>query len=507
MLMNSLDPEVAEGGDLAAGDRATYHTLAAALTTLGGEETLLVQSGQPVGVFPTHRAAPRVLLVDADLAGHGSCRDRSSWIDIGTQAVLQDAYEGFAAAARQHFGGSLAGKLVLAGGMGGAGGVQPLAATLNGAAFLGVEADAGRIKRRLRVGYCDIMVHDLDEALRILRIAVRKREAVSVGLVGNCAEVLPELARRGVLPDLLTEPTTRGSEPARSGEPLHGYIPAGLDPQAAAELRRRDPDGYRTRALDSIAVHVEAMRELQRAGAVVLAAGQLRPLLGRGYARLRWVALSGEASDIHAADARALQLFPADESLHRWLALAKKHVRFQGLPARVGWLGAAERSRLGLELNAMVRSGELKAPIVLGRDQSYQEPEAMAGALLASASGASWVAIQSAGGVAAGGALHLSQAMVADGTDALAGRLQRVLDNEAMSLDEAAWRRDAQSGRPLPPVEARPQSPSTGVPSAQRRGGSTGVPSAQRRGGSGSDPAKSGEPQSPARPGVQGEMP
>ncbi len=453
MLMNSLDPEVAGDTDDCEKLRATYPALIAALTTLGSEQTLLVQSGRPAGVFSTHGEAPRVLIANTNLAGHRPCWDRLSWIDIGAQATLQGAYENFAAAARQHFGGSLAGRLVLAGGMGSAGGVQPLAATLNGAAFLGIEADAGRIKRWLRGGYCDILVHDLDEALRILKIAVRKREAVSVGLAGNCAEVLPEVVRRGVLPDLLTDQTS-------TNDPLHGYIPAGLDLQAAAELRRRDPDGYRTRALTSIAVHLEAMQALQRAGAVVLAETPFPPPASRGYARMRWVALSGEASDIHAADARALQLFPADESLHRWLALAKKHVRFQGLPARVCWLPAAERSRLGWELNAMVKTGEIKAPIVLGRDQASeawratQEPEAMAGgtaagpllsALLATASGASWVAIQ--GG---GGALRVSQVMVADGSDALTGRLQRVLDNEIMTPSKSGEPPRGSAGHEMP---------------------------------------------------------
>ncbi|MGH9488076.1 MAG: urocanate hydratase [Terriglobales bacterium] len=493
MLMNNLDPEVGEhpqelvvygGTGRAARNWACYHAIVAALEKLGDEETLLVQSGKPVGVFPTHAYAPRVLICNANLVGHWSNWEKfhelerrglmmygqmtaGSWIYIGSQGILQGTFETFAAAARQHFDGSLQGKLVVSGGLGGMGGAQPLAATLNGAAFLGVEVDPERIHRRVKSGYCDIQVNDLDEALRILKNAIRQKQPLSVGLAGNCAEILPELARRGVVPDLLTDQTS-------AHDPLYGYVPAGLSVAAAAALRQTDPEDYRGRALDSIATHVQAMLDLQKAGAVTFDYGNnirtmafergvknaydfpgfvpayIRPLFCQGRGPFRWVALSGEAGDIHATDELVLKLFPHDEGLSRWIQLARKHVRFQGLPARVCWLGYGERARFGLALNEMVRKGELKAPIVMGRDHldcgsvasPFRETEAMAdgsdavadwpllNALLNTASGASWVSIHNGGGVGIGYAQHAGQVTVADGTSAMAARIERVLNND-----------------------------------------------------------------------------
>ncbi|MGH9535886.1 MAG: urocanate hydratase [Terriglobales bacterium] len=493
MLMNNLDPEVAErpqdlvvygGSGQAARNWACYHAIVAALSRLKDDETLLVQSGKPVGVFRTHEYAPRVLIANSNLVGRWAnwetFNDLSrrglmmygqmtagSWIYIGSQGILQGTFETFAAAARQHFGGSLAGKLVASGGLGGMGGAQPLAATLNGAAFLGIEADAERIKRRLKTGYCDILVNDLDEALRILKNAVRKQEAVSVGLVGNCAEVIPELARRGVVPDLLTDQTS-------AHDPLHGYIPAGLDPAAATELRRRDPAEYERRSRDSIVAHVQGMLALRKLGSVVFDYGNniramayehglkeafsfpgfvpeyIRPMFCAGRGPFRWVALSGEAADIHATDQLVLRLFPEDEVLRRWMQLAAKRVRFQGLPARICWLGYGERDKFGLAINAMVRRGELKAPVVMGRDHldtgsvasPYRETEAMAdgsdavadwpllNALLNTASGASWVSIHQGGGVGMGYSQHAGQVTVADGSRDMDARIERVLSND-----------------------------------------------------------------------------
>jgi urocanate hydratase len=490
MLMNNLDPEVAErpqdlvvygGAGKAARDWPSFHAIVRELQTLENDQTLLVQSGKPVGVFRTHEEAPRVLIANSNLVGHWSNWEQfraleklglimygqmtaGSWIYIGTQGILQGTYETFAAAARRHFGGSLAGKLVVTGGMGGMGGAQPLAATLNGAALLCIEADPERIKRRLKTGYCDIMVSDLDEAVRILRNAVHKQAPVSVGLAGNCAEVLPEMVRRGIVPDLLTDQTS-------AHDPLNGYIPAGYTVEDAAALRQRDPEDYINRALDSIAVHVRAMLDLKRMGAVTFDYGNnirrmaadrgvadaftipgfvpeyIRPMFCEGRGPFRWVALSGEPSDIAATDAAICRLFPSNESLTRWIGLAAKRVRFQGLPARICWLGYGERARFALEINRMVAAGELKAPVVIGRDHldcgsvasPYRETEAMRdasdaiadwpilNALLNTAAGASWVSFHNGGGVGIGYSLHAGQVSVADGT-LLAGRcLERVM--------------------------------------------------------------------------------
>ncbi len=493
MLMNNLDPEVAErpeelivygGTGKAARNWKCFQAIVESLRALENDETLLVQSGKPVGIFRTHPYAPRVLIANANLVGHWSnWKDfgeleraglmmygqmtAGSWIYIGTQGILQGTYETFAAAARKHFHGDLAGKLVVSGGLGGMGGAQPLAATMNGGAFLGIDVDPERIKRRVKTGYCDIMVNDLDEALRILKNAVRKREAASVGLVGNCADVIPELAKRGVVPDLLTDQTS-------AHDPLNGYVPRGISLEAALELRGRDPEEYRKRAMESIALHVRGMLDLQKLGAVTFDYGNnirtfafqqgvkdaydfpgfvpayIRPLFCEGRGPFRWAALSGEPSDIHRTDELVLQLFPHDEILSRWIRLAQKRVRFQGLPARICWLGYGERDKFGLALNDLVARGELKAPIVIGRDHldcgsvasPFRETEkmldgsdavadwALLNALLNTASGASWVSIHNGGGVGIGYSQHAGQVTVADGTKEMAARIERVLTND-----------------------------------------------------------------------------
>lgn len=493
MLMNNLDPEVGEkpeelivygGRGKAARNWDCYRAIVASLKALENDETLLVQSGKPVGVFRTHEYAPRVLIANSNLVGHWSDwkhfdeLDRAglmmfgqmtagSWIYIGTQGILQGTYETFAAAGRKHFGGNLAGKLIASGGMGGMGGAQPLAATLNGAAFLGIDVDPERIKRRVKTGYCDVMVTTLDEALRILKNAVRKGEATSVGLVGNCADIIPELASRGVVPDLLTDQTS-------AHDPVGGYIPQGVDVQQAAELRARDRDEYRRRSLESIGKHVEGMLALQKMGSVTFDYGNnirtfayeqgvknaydfpgfvpayIRPLFCEGRGPFRWAALSGEPSDIHRTDQLVLEMFPHDEILCRWIKLAQKRVRFQGLPARICWLGYGERDKFGLALNDLVARGELKAPIVIGRDHldcgsvasPFRETEKMRdgtdavadwpllNALLNTASGASWVSIHNGGGVGIGYAQHAGQVTVADGTKEMAARIERVLTND-----------------------------------------------------------------------------
>jgi urocanate hydratase len=493
MLMNNLDPEVAErpedlvvygGTGKAARNWDCFRAIVDSLRGLENDETLVVQSGKPVGIFRTHSYAPRVLIANANLVGHWNDwkhfeeLDRAglmmygqmtagSWIYIGTQGILQGTYETFAAAARKHFGGDLAGKLVVSGGMGGMGGAQPLAATLNGGAYLGIDVDPERIKRRVRSGYCDVMVNDLDEALRILKNAVRKKEAASVGLVGNCADVIPELARRGVVPDLLTDQTS-------AHDPLNGYIPTGLTTEQATELRKRNPEDYRDRSLDAIASHVRGMLELQKLGSITFDYGNnirtfafergvadaydfpgfvpayIRPLFCEGRGPFRWVALSGEPSDIHRTDQLVLDMFPHDEILCRWIRLAQKHVKFQGLPARICWLGYGERDKFGLAMNDLVARGELKAPIVIGRDHldcgsvasPYRETEkmrdgsdavadwALLNALLNTASGASWVSIHNGGGVGIGYSQHAGQVTVADGTKEMAARIERVLTND-----------------------------------------------------------------------------
>src|SRR5438874_5087174 len=492
MLMNNLDEDVAErpqdlvvygGTGKAARNWDAYHGIVRALKDLENDETLLVQSGKPVGVFKTHDFAPRVLLANSNLVGHWSNWEKfnelertglmmygqmtaGSWIYIGSQGIVQGTFETFSAAADKHFGGSLEGKLVVSGGMGGMGGAQPLAATMAGAAFLGIDVDAERIKKRLKTGYCDFMVNNLDEALRIRKNAVRKKEAISVGLVGNCADVIPELAERGVLPDILTDQTS-------AHDPLNGYVPHGLSLDEAADLRARDPKAFGQRSLESIARHVEGMLALQRLGSVTFDYGNnirtfaaqagvqnaydfpgfvpayIRPLFCEGRGPFRWVALSGDPQDIAVTDDLVLQLFPHNRILDRWINLARKRIRFQGLPARICWLGYGERAQFGLAINDLVKQGKIKAPIVIGRDHldtgsvasPYRETEGMKdgsdavadwpllNALLNTASGASWVSIHDGGGVGIGYSLHAGQVTVADGTDAMAKRIERVLTN------------------------------------------------------------------------------
>ena len=493
MLMNNLDEEVAErprdlvvygGTGRAARSWEAYHAIVSCLKNLNNDETLLVQSGKPVGVFKTHEYAPRVLIANSNLVGHWSNWEKfneleraglmmygqmtaGSWIYIGSQGIVQGTFETFSAAGEKHFGGELAGKLIVSGGMGGMGGAQPLAATMAGAAFLGIDVDPERIKKRLKTGYCDFMVTTLDEALRILKNAVRKKENVSVGLVGNCADVIPELAERGVVPDILTDQTS-------AHDPLNGYVPNGMTLAEAVELRKNDPQGYQEKSLDAIARHVEGMLRLQKMGAVTFDYGNnirtfafqrgvknaydfpgfvpayIRPLFCEGRGPFRWVALSGEPSDIHVTDDLVLELFPDNRILRRWIDLAKKRIKFQGLPARICWLGYGERAQFGLAMNDLVKKGKLKAPIVMGRDHldcgsvasPFRETESMKdgsdavadwpllNALVNTAAGASWVSIHNGGGVGIGYSLHAGQVTVADGTEAMAKRIERVLTTD-----------------------------------------------------------------------------
>jgi urocanate hydratase len=492
-LMNNLDPEVAErpddlivygGAGKAARNWQSFDAIVRSLEELENDETLLVQSGKPVGVFRTHEYAPRVLIANSNLVGawanweHFHELERKglmmygqmtagSWIYIGTQGIVQGTFETFAAMADKHFGGDLAGRLVVSGGMGGMGGAQPLAATLNGALFLGIDVDPARIERRLRTGYCDRIAQSLDEALAILAGARSEQRAISVGLVGNCADVLPEIVRRGFKVDAVTDQTS-------AHDPLNGYVPSGLTLAAAQDLRITDPDGYIARAGESMARHVEAMLALKHAGAVAFDYGNnirkfafdagckdafeipgfvpeyIRPLFCEGKGPFRWVALSGEAEDIRKTDDLALELFPEDRTLNRWLRLARDRIHFQGLPARICWLGYGERAEMGEAINELVRRGELKAPIAIGRDHldtgsvasPYRETENMKdgsdavadwpilNALLNTASGASWVSFHHGGGVGIGYSLHAGQVSVADGTDEASRRLNRVLTND-----------------------------------------------------------------------------
>ena len=492
-LMNNLDPDVAErpdelivygGAGKAARNWPAFEAIVRELQELENDETLLVQSGKPVAVFRTHEYAPRVLIANSNLVGAWANWEQfhelerkglmmygqmtaGSWIYIGTQGIVQGTFETFAAMAERDFGGDLAGRFIVSGGMGGMGGAQPLAATLNGAVFLGIDVDPARIERRVRTGYCDRIAQDLNEALDICEDAREQKRAVSVGLVGNCAEVLPEIVRRGVRVDAATDQTS-------AHDPLNGYVPAGVTLEEAAELRCHDSRGYVERSTHSMARHVEAMLALKRAGAVVFDYGNnirkqafdagckdafeipgfvpeyIRPLFCEGKGPFRWVALSGDQSDIQKTDDLALELFPEDATLTRWLRLARDRVQFQGLPARICWLGYGERAEMGEAINEMVRRGDLKAPIAIGRDHldtgsvasPFRETEGMRdgsdavadwpilNALLNTASGASWVSFHHGGGVGIGYSLHAGQVSVADGTDEAAGRLNRVLTND-----------------------------------------------------------------------------
>jgi urocanate hydratase len=493
MLQNNLDPDVAErpqdlvvygGTGRAARNWDCYHAIVRSLQALENDETLLVQSGKPVGVFRTHDYAPRVLICNSNLVGHWSNWEQfnalekaglmmygqmtaGSWIYIGSQGIIQGTYETFSAAADKHLGGDLAGKLIVSGGMGGMSGAQPLAATMAGACYLGIEVDPERIKKRLRTGYCDFMVNSLDEALRILKNAVRKKENISVGLVGNCGDIIPELSERGVVPDILTDQTS-------AHDPLNGYIPSGMSLEAANDLRKSDPKAYLEKSLDTMARHVEGMLKLQKMGSVTFDYGNnirkfafdhgvkdafdfpgfvpayIRPLFCEGRGPFRWAALSGDPADIHTTDDLVLQMFPQDRALSRWIDLARKRIKFQGFPSRICWLGYGERAEFGLAMNDMVKRGKLKSPIVMGRDHldcgsvasPYRETESMKdgsdaiadwpllNALLNTASGASWVSIHNGGGVGIGYSQHAGQVTVADGTDDMAKRIQRVLTND-----------------------------------------------------------------------------
>ncbi|HEV8263372.1 MAG TPA: urocanate hydratase [Gemmatimonadales bacterium] len=493
MLMNNLDPEVAErpqdlvvygGTGKAARDWPSFDAICRTLRTLGDDETLLVQSGKPVGVFTTHADAPRVLIANANLVGRFATwevfRDlerrglimfgqmtAGSWIYIGTQGILQGTYETFGAVARRHFAGSLRGRIVVTGGLGGMGGAQPLAATMNEGVCLAVEVDPTRVRRRLDTRYLDRSTDSVDEALAWCEDAKRRGAALSVGLVGNCAEVLPALVQRGFVPDVLTDQTS-------AHDTLNGYVPAGLGPAEATELRARAPDEYVQRARASIATHVSAMLDLQRRGAVAFDYGNnirteardagiaeafaipgfvpeyIRPLFCEGKGPFRWVALSGDPKDLQRTDRLVLELFPENAHLQRWITLAQERVAFQGLPARICWLGQGERARFGGALNDLVQRGELSAPIVIGRDHldtgsvasPFRETEGMRdgsdaiadwailNALLNTASGAAWVSFHHGGGVGIGNSLHAGQVCVADGTAGAARRLERVLTND-----------------------------------------------------------------------------
>src|SRR5213075_1181995 len=468
-LMNNLDPEVAEkpdelivygGAGKAARNWESFDAIVRSLQNLENDETLLVQSGKPVGIFRTHDYAPRVLIANSNLVGawanwnHFHELERKglmmygqmtagSWIYIGTQGIVQGTFETFASMADRHFGGDLSGKLLLSGGLGGMGGAQPLAATLNGAVFLGVEVDPDRIERRVRTGYCDRMAQSLDEALDICEDAREQKRAVSVGLVGNCAELLPEIAGRGVKVDAVTDQTS-------AHDPLNGYVPAGLSIEGAVQLRRIDPDGYVERSMESMARHVEAMLALKRNGAVAFDYGNnirkmdldagckddfeipgfvpeyIRPLFCEGKGPFRWVALSGDPEDIARTDTLALELFPENAILARWMKLAKERIHFQGLPARICWLGYGERAEFGVAMNELVKRGEIKAPIVIGRDHldagsvasPNRETEGMLdgsdaiadwpllNALVNTAAGASWISVHNGGGVGIGYSQH-----------------------------------------------------------------------------------------------------
>jgi urocanate hydratase len=492
-LMNNLDPDVAErpdelivygGAGKAARNWASFDAIVRELRELENDETLLVQSGKPVAVFRTHEHAPRVLIANSNLVGawanweHFHELERrglmmygqmtaGSWIYIGTQGIVQGTFETFAAMADKQFGGDLSGKLVVSGGMGGMGGAQPLAATLNGAVFLGIDVDPVRIERRVRTGYCDRIALTLEEALDICEDAREQKRAVSVGLAGNCAEVLPELVRRGVHVDAVTDQTS-------AHDPLNGYVPAGLTLDEATKLREKDAAAYVKESTASMARHVEAILALKRNGAVAFDYGNnirkqafdagckdafeipgfvpeyIRPLFCEGKGPFRWVALSGDPEDIRKTDDLALEMFPEDRTLNRWLRLARDRVHFQGLPARICWLGYGERAEMGEAINDLVKRGDLKAPIAIGRDHldtgsvasPFRETEGMKdgsdavadwpilNALLNTASGASWVSFHHGGGVGIGYSLHAGQVSVADGTDEAAKRLNRVLTND-----------------------------------------------------------------------------
>ena len=493
MLMNNLDPEVAErpqdlvvygGTGKAARNWECYDAIVRELTNLGNDETLLVQSGKPVGVFRTHEGAPRVLIANSNLVGRWATWEHfrelerkglmmygqmtaGSWIYIGSQGIVQGTYETLGSVARKHFGGTLRRRLVLTAGLGGMGGAQPLAATMQDAMALVIEVDESRIDKRIETRYLDRKAKDLDEALSIIARATRAGEAVSVGLLGNAADVLPEIVKRGINPDVVTDQTS-------AHDMLNGYIPAGITLAEALELRKTDPDEYVRRSTQSAVQHVTAMLELQQRGAVTFDYGNnirtvafdaglknafdipgfvpeyIRPLFSEGKGPFRWVALSGDPKDIKRTDDLALELFPGDDHLRRWISLAQQKIKFQGLPARICWLGQSDRAKFGVAINDLVASRELSAPIAIGRDHldtgsvasPFRETEGMRdgsdavadwpllNAMLNVASGASWVSFHHGGGVGIGNSLHAGQVIIADGTPEMRVRLERVLTND-----------------------------------------------------------------------------
>ncbi|MEO0255218.1 MAG: urocanate hydratase [candidate division WOR-3 bacterium] len=493
MLMNNVDPEVAEnpeklivygGTGKAARNWESFNMIVRELLELENDETLLIQSGKPVGVFKTHEWAPRVLIANSLLVPKWAREDyftmleakglimfgqmtAGSWIYIGTQGIIQGTYETFAACARKHFGSSLRGKFVLTAGMGGMSGAQPLAVTMNEGVILDVEVDPKKIERRLKQGFCEFMVYNLDEALKLVDEALKKKIPRSIGLVGNASDIHPELVRRGIIPDVVTDQTS-------AHDPLNGYVPGRMTLEEALELRRKNPEEYLKRSYESIARHMEAILEMQKQGAVAFDYGNnirgrakeagvedafkvpgfvleyIRPLFCEGKGPFRWVALSGDPEDIYLTDREVLKLFPENESLRRWIKLAEEKVPFQGLPARICWLGYGERDKAGLLFNRLVRDGKLKAPIVIGRDHldagsvasPNRETEGMRdgsdaiadwpvlNALLNTASGASWVSLHHGGGVGIGYSIHAGQVIVADGTKLSDQKLARVLTND-----------------------------------------------------------------------------
>jgi urocanate hydratase len=494
MLMNNLDPDVAErpedlvvygGTGKAARSWDAFDRIVHALRDLENDETLLVQSGKPVGVVRTHAQAPRVLLANSLLVPAWATWEKfreleaagltmfgqmtaGSWIYIGTQGILQGTYETFVAAARKHFGrGDLGGRIVWSAGLGGMGGAQPLAATMAGGVFVGVEVDEARARRRIETRYCDVLTHSLDEALRLAQAARTDGRALSIALVANVADVLPELVRRGFVPDLLTDQTS-------AHDLLGGYVPAGLPYDAALSLRAREPTEYVRRAKATAAIHVRAMLGLMRRGAITFDYGNnlrqvafdegvrdafafpgfvpayIRPLFCEGKGPFRWVALSGDPEDIYTTDRAVAELFPHDEALARWLRLARERVHFQGLPARICWLGYGDRAKAGIRFNELVRTGQVRAPIVIGRDHldagsvasPNRETEAMKdgsdaiadwpilNALVNGVNGAHWVSVHHGGGVGIGYSIHAGMVVVADGSDEAAGRLERVLTSD-----------------------------------------------------------------------------
>lgn len=496
MIMNNLDREVAENPDelivyggigKAARNWECYNRIIETLKNLGEDETLLVQSGKPVGVFRTHADAPRVLIANSNLVPHWATWEHfreldrkglmmygqmtaGSWIYIGSQGIVQGTYETFVEMGRRHFGGDLSGKWILTAGLGGMGGAQPLASTMAGASMLAVECDATHIQRRLDTGYCDAIASTLDEALDQIREACDQKQPISIGLLGNAADIYPELIRRGIKPDIVTDQTS-------AHDILNGYIPAGLSLAEADELRKSDPQAYVERAKESVSKQVQAMLDFYHQGIPVVDYGNnirqvafdagvkdafdypgfvpayIRPLFCRGIGPFRWVALSGDPEDIYKTDAKVKELIPDNPHLHRWLDMARKKIHFQGLPARICWVGLGERAKLGLAFNEMVASGELRAPIVIGRDHldsgsvasPNRETESMRdgsdavsdwpllNALLNCASGATWVSIHHGGGVGMGFSQHAGMVIVADGTKEAAKRLERVLTNDPAS--------------------------------------------------------------------------